>query len=427
MISRLAVIGCGKMGLPLAVQASSRGIEVYGVDINPELVYQINKGECPINEPGVESLLKEAVTSGRLKATTSLVDAVSHAEAVIVIVPVLLKEKHADLETIKSVAEEIGKCMKPGTVVSFETTVPVGTTRNVLGPLLEKSGLAVEKDFYLVFSPERVKSLKVMERLDRTPKIVGGAGPVSLERGLDLYRSMLSADVLSVGSLEHAEMAKIIDMVYRDVNIALVNEISRYCDKVGINLSEIIPVANTSGEAHLLYQGIGVGGHCTPVYPYFLIDDARERGVPQLLTEAARKINDGQSDYLIGRLEKMLGSVEGFRILLLGLGFRPGVKEDAESTAYLVRDAAESRGAEVFLCDPMYSEEEISERGFLYAEPGAGGMDIMILVTAHEEFLSMDFKQLKKNGLQVFVDGRNCYSRVKVERAGVAYIGIGNG
>jgi nucleotide sugar dehydrogenase len=428
LIRKLAVIGCGKMGLPLAVQAASRGLDVTGVDINRDIVEEINNGECPIDEPGVGTLLRDAVKAGMLKATEKLQDAVSRVDAVIVLVPVLLKDRHADLGIIRDVASGIGRHMKTGTVVSFETTVPVGTTRNVLAPLLEEGGLRAEEDFFLVFSPERVKSLKVMERLNETPKVVGGAGPLSLEKGMELYRTILTAEVISVGSIENAEMSKIIDMVYRDVNIALVNEMARYCDKVGINLSEIIPVANTSGEAHLLQQGIGVGGHCTPVYPYFLIDDARQKGPPQSLAETAREINDGQAEYVLDRLEGHLGPLRGTRILLLGLGFRPGVKEDTESTAYLIRESARKREVEVFLSAPLYTEDEIREKGFSYAEPsGSVRFDAVILVTAHDEFLSLDWNRLRENGVRAFVDGRNCYRRDAVEEAGIKYIGIGNG
>ncbi|MBI5409244.1 MAG: nucleotide sugar dehydrogenase [Nitrospirae bacterium] len=425
----LAVIGCGKMGLPIAVQAASRGLDVTGVDINEDLVAAINRGESPIDEPGINNLLSDAVKSGKLKATVNLSDAVSRVNAIIVIVPVLLTDsKQADLGTIKAVTSGISRAMKPGAVVSYETTLPIGTTRNILQPLLEESGLKAEKDFYLVYSPERVKSLLVMDRLNKVPKVVGGAGPLSLEKGMKLYSAILKSELISVGTLEKAEMVKLAGMIYRDVNIALANELSRYCDNVGINLSEIIPFVNTDGEAHLLQPGIGVGGHCTPVYPYFLINDARQKGVSQSLAETARKINDGQAEYVLQRLKILSGNIEGLKILLLGLGFRPDVKEDTESSAYLIRKAVEKHGAECFLYDPFYSADEISGRGFVYHDLNSPDhIDAVILVTAHTLFLKLDWKRLREKGVRSFIDGRNCFKKDDLEEAGIKYAGIGSG
>ncbi len=322
----IAVVGCGKMGLPIAVQAASRGFDVIGVDINPSVVAVINSGKSPINEPGADKLLPDLVKKGKLKATINLKDAVSKADAIIVIVPVLLTPSNeADLKAIIGVAAVIGQSMKKGAIVSFETTLPVGTTRNILAPLLEKGGLKADKDFYLVFSPERVKSNSVMEQMRKVPKVVGGAGPASLHKGIEFYRSIFVSEVVGVGSLENAEMVKLAGMIYRDVNIALSNELAKYCDKVGITLNELIPTVNTDGEAKLLLPGIGVGGHCTPVYPYFLINDAKRKGVRQLLAESARKINDSQAEYAVERLQKALGDMKKAKVMILGLGFRPDV------------------------------------------------------------------------------------------------------
>ena len=425
----LAVIGCGKMGLPLAVQAARRGLNVIAVDINPDIVSRINKGEGPIDEPGVEDLLKAAVSKGSLKATLDLEKGVSCADAVIVIVPVTLDSfNQGDLGMIKEVTEGISRFMKRGAVISFETTLPVGATRNILKPLLENRSKEAEKDFYLVFSPERVKSLMVIERLNKIPKVVGGVGPRSLQKGIELYKAIVEAEVIGVGSLENAEMVKIAGMIYRDVNIGLVNEMARYCDRIGLNLSEIIRIANTNGEANLLEPGIGVGGHCTPIYPYFLINDAKQKGVSQSLAEAARKVNDRQAEYIVNRLENQFGNLRASRILLLGLGFRPGIKEDAYSSAYLVQESLKKRGAETFLYDPLYKRQEITQRGFVYSDLyNDHRIDALILVTAHRSFLTLDWERLKAKGVRVFVDGRNCFKRNEIEKLGIKYIGIGSG
>lgn len=426
---RLTVIGCGKMGLPIAVQAASRGVEVIGVDSKPATVEAINAGRSPINEPSVEPQLVAAVNAGRLKADTDIVGSVSNADAVIVIVPVLLtQEKRADLSIILDVTEKITKAMNSGTLVSYETTVPVGTTTNVFKPILEQSGMTAEKDFYLVYSPERVKSCFVMENLNRISKVLGGVGPLSAKKGYELYQTILQADVIDVGSTEKAEMVKIAGMVYRDVNIALVNEMARYCDQIGINLCELIPVINSNGEASMLHPGIGVGGHCTPVYPYFLINEAEGVGAPQLLAEKARIINDTQADYIASRLEQCIGNLSGIKILILGLGFRPDVKEDTESSAYLVSQHLESKKAEVFLYDPLYSEFEIREKGFSAGDLyGSEPFDALILVTAHNDFLQLDWEKMKRKNIKIVVDGRNCLNRNLIEGKQIVYIGIGQG
>jgi len=426
---KLAVIGCGKMGFPIAVQAASRGVDVVGVDVNENIVAAINKGISPVGEPGIEELLYNVIRAGKLTATIDLKEAVSQADAVIVIVPVILTDSNqADLGMIKQVTEGIAQAMKSGITVSYETTLPVGTTRDILLPILERSGLKVEKDFYVVYSPERVKSLMVMDLLNKIPKVIGGAGPLSLEKGMKLYGTILRTELASVETLEKAEMVKLAGMIYRDVNIALANEISRYCDKVGVNLVEIIPLINTDGEAHFLQPGIGVGGHCTPVYPYFLINDAKRKEASQSLAEAARKINDTQPEYLLKILKSRLGEIRDLKILLLGLGFRPDVKEDTKSPTYLIKEIFEKHGLKYFLYDPLYSKEEIRQKGFVYSDLySKDQIDVVVLVTAHSPFTKLDWNGLKGKGIKVFIDGRNCFKINDVEKYGIKYIGFGNG
>lgn len=426
---RLTVVGCGKMGLPIAVQAASRGLDVTGVDISASIVEAINRGESPIGEPGIIASLRKSVKAGRLKATTDLRGAVAKSDAIIVIVPVLLdKSNEADLSAIISVSKGIAGNLRRGTIVSFETTLPVGTTRNVIAPILEAGGLRCEKDFYLVFSPERVKSMTVMKQMRDVPKVVGGIGPLSLKKGIGLYRKILLSEIVSVGSLESAEMVKLAGMVYRDVNIALANEIARYCDKIGVNLNDIVNVVNTDREAHLLYPGIGVGGHCTPIYPYFLINDAKRRGLSQGLAETARRINDSQAEYVTGCLDSSLKGLNKKRVLILGLGFRPDVKEDTASPAYLIKKYLEDKGAEAYIYDPLYTKDEILRKGFKYMDlKGSEAIDAAILVTAHKAFIDINWKSLRKRGVKAFVDGRNCLKRRDAGIAGIEYLGMGAG
>jgi len=422
----VAVIGAGKMGLPLACAFAGKGARVVACDVKPALVAAINAGTCPIDEPGLPELTARLVRDGHLRATTETAVAVSQSEVVVVIVPTLLtQDRDADTSIIEAASGQVVEGLKPGTMVSYETTLPLGGTRRLL-PILESRGLKGGTDFNLVFSPERVKSGRVLERLTVNPKVVGGLTPACAERGAAFYRQYVGAPVLNVGSLEAAEMVKLAGMVYRDVNIALANELGRYCEAAGVDFRAIAEAANTDGEAQLLAPGIGVGGHCTPVYPYFLIRSAQRLGVGVDIVELGRRINDGQPAHALDRLERAWGVLRGKRVLILGLGFRPQVKEHICSPAFLLRDELLRRGADVRLHDPLYSAEEIRAHGFA---PGsfacAPPAQALVLNTAHRDYADLDFSELAAGGLQAVVDGRNLWQAEKVRAAGLIYVGLG--
>jgi nucleotide sugar dehydrogenase len=422
----VTVVGAGKMGLPIACQIASRGAHVTACDINESLVATINRGECPFDEPGLAELLQAAVADGRMVATTDLSAAAATSDVVIVIVPVLVTaDRTADLGHMRTVSKTIGRSMKPGTIVIYETTLPVGGTRSLL-PLLEAGGLRAGVDFDLVFSPERVKSRLVLKHLSTTPKVVGGHTQGAAVRAAAFYRDHLQSPVIDVGSLEAAELAKLAGMVYRDVNIALANELSRYAELVGVDFGAVAAAANTDGEAALLLPGIGVGGHCTPVYPYFLAKDAADRGLDAELTTAARRINDTQPQAALRRLEAQWQPLSGRSVLLLGLGFRPDVKEHTCSPAFQLRSALSERNAIVRLHDPLYSPAEITGHGFTPGDIGAPeAPEVLVLVTAHRAYRELDFAALAARGLKAVVDGRNVWDPAKVRAAGLVYIGIG--
>ncbi|MFT5128973.1 MAG: nucleotide sugar dehydrogenase, partial [Rhodothermales bacterium] len=255
----ISVIGAGKMGLPLVAQFAKNGATVIAVDINSEVVALINAGGCPIDEPGVDVLIKEGVDAGRISATTSAEDAVAKSDSVIIIVPAMLTEDvHADLAILEAVTRQVAAVLKPGTLVSYETTVPVGTTRNAFKPILDEAGV----DYHLAFSPERVKSNHVLERLESTPKVIGATDSASRERAAEFYATYLGAPIINAGSVEAAEFVKLAGMLYRDVNIAFANELAGYAEKAGIDLPSLRGAINANDEANLLLPGIGVGGHC---------------------------------------------------------------------------------------------------------------------------------------------------------------------
>jgi nucleotide sugar dehydrogenase len=424
---KVAVIGAGKMGLPLACRFAELGADVLACDLRSAVIDEINAGRCPIDEVGVPELLSAAVAAGRLRGTTDTLAAVRESEVVVVIVPALLTpDRDVDMSALVSVSAQIARVLRPGMMVSFETTVPIGGTAKFLKPVLEQSGLKAGVDFDLVYSPERVKSQRVLAHLTKTPKVVGGVTPASAERGARFYGEFLGAPVMNVGTMEAAEMVKVGGMVYRDVNIALANELARYAVAASVDLTAVISAINTDGEAHLLDPGIGVGGHCTPVYPYFLIRDAERRSTPVTLASRARRVNEAQVSDTLDRVERLTGPLAGRRVLILGLAFRPRVKEYILSPAFNLKDELSARGADVVLHDPLYTDAEIEAHGFVPAAfDSAPAPDVVILQTAHPEYEALDFAQMARAGVRVIVDGRNMWTPADVRQWGMRYIGIG--
>ena len=414
------------MGLPLACMFAHRGASVAVCDKNVHIVECINHGTDPHNEPEGDSYLREAVAAGRLRASTNTTEEVAQADAVVVLVSAMLTvEKEIDWENLVSATRAIAKGLRKGMLVSYETTVPVGGCRQYLLPILESSGLTGGTDFHIVFSPERVKSQLVFARLSKTPKVVGGIDALSAAAAEEFYGRWLGAPTINVGTLEAAEFVKLSAMIYRDVNIALANELAGFAETAGLNIWPVLDAADTDGETHLLRPGIGVGGHCTPVYPHFLIRGATQLGLHLELIELGRSINDQQTQKQVERLARTLGGLAGRQVHILGLAFRPRVREDANSTARTLQTALINAGAKVTIEDPMYEATELATRGFAPGSIRDGGVDAVILNTAHPEFEDVDFCDWRACGVKAVLDGRALWCADKVIAAGLVYLGIG--
>jgi len=425
--TRVAVVGAGKIGLPIACHIADRGAVVVACDADQGTVDAVNAGRVPFDEPGLDQYVSRLASSGGLSASVNTAESVSSCDVVIVLVPVGITERQeADLSKMESALRDVSNGLREGTLVSIETTVPVGTSRQ-LARLLESSGLTAGEGFYFAYSPERIKSRRILEKLPVTPKIVAGLDEPSGARAADFYREFIGAPIIRVGSLEIAEMAKLAGMIYRDVNIALANEIAAYSEQSGVDIWEVIEAANTDGESALLMPGIGVGGHCTPVYPHFVISDAARRGVPVDLTATGRTVNELQPRRLVSRLLAELDTVGHPRVLIMGLAFRPLVKEHSNSPTFAVRDHLAAAGAEVFVHDPLYEPDELRALGF---QPGdlesTDQIDALVLVTAHgvPEY-TLDFRALAGRGLKAIVDGRHYWDPGTARAAGIVYIGVG--
>ena len=423
------MVGLGKIGLPLAAQFVHSGQKVIGCDINPDVVASVNAGQSHVKEePGLEERLRDAVASGYLTATTDTTAAVRESNVVVVIVPVLVDEENheVDFKSIDAATQAVASGLQPGTLVIYETTLPVGTTRSRFAPMLERgSGLRVGRDFWLAFSPERVYSGRIFRDLRQYPKVLGGLTRECTERANRFYLAVLEgAGTLVTQNADTAEFVKLIETTYRDVNIALANEFARFAEAHGLAVDEAIFAANSQPYSHILRPGIAVGGHCIPVYPYFLINQAGESEMS--LPRTARHVNDSMSAWALGRITKVLGSLEGKRVLILGLSYRENVKETAFSGAVRLVEELKKAGAIPLLNDPLYTDGEIERFGaFAASLKDTPSGDAVILQAYHDDYRSLDWRELARKGYRLVLDGRNSLDRTEIQATGMQYIGMG--
>lgn len=409
----ICVIGLGKIGLPLAVHLAKMGNSVIGADINEGTVDQVNAGQEPFpEEENLQDFLTEVIQSNNLVAMTDNSVAVSKSEVVIVVVPLFVDlNAKPDFQAMDSVTRDIGRSLEKGMLVSYETTLPIGTTRERFLPVLEElSGLKAGVDFHLVFSPERVLTGRVFSDLRKYPKIVGGVTDLCTQKGVEFYEKVLEFDVRSdltrpngvwaMDSSEASEFVKLAETTYRDVNIGLANQFSKYAIDRKMNIHEIIAASNSQPYSHIHTPGISVGGHCIPIYPQFYLWNDPEATI----VSAARNANKSMPEYYVSKLEDKMGDLTGKSILVLGVSYRDKVKETAFSGAFDVRNALIARGAKPFFVDPLYTQNELNSLGF-EAVFNDGDIDGVILHTQHEEFLLFNYANYPK--LSAFVNGRN--------------------
>jgi UDP-N-acetyl-D-mannosaminuronic acid dehydrogenase len=420
---RAVVVALGKMGLPLAAYIARAGHDVVGCDVDARTVELVNAGRAPFRgEAGLEDALAAAVAAGRLRATTDTTAAVADGPDLVVAVPPLYVDAQAqpDWRKVDAVCDAIGRGLCAGAVVSIETTVPVGTTRTRVAPALEAaSGLRAGSDFDVVFSPERVSSGHVFRDLDTYPKLVGGLDVGGEARGAALYERFIRAEVRSMGSAEAAELTKLAETTYRDVNIAYANELARYADRLGLDVGRVIEAANSQPYSHIHSPGVAVGGHCIPVYPHFLL--AGDPGAR--LPRAGREVNDAMPAYAVDLLERGLGgSLRDRSILILGVAYRGGVKETAFSGAAALRDVLLARGARPLASDPLYDDDELRAAGY-EPWPAAGAVDGAIVQTDHAEYRSLGPADV--GGATVVVDGRGVLDLTAFAAGGVRVLRIG--
>jgi nucleotide sugar dehydrogenase len=429
---KIAVIALGKIGLPLAVQFATKGHEVVGVDVNARLVEAVNAGREPFpGEAHLAERLAELVPAGRLRATTDYADAVPGAEAVVVVVPLFVDDEtwQPDFAAMESATRDLAAHLSPGALVSYETTLPVGTTRHRWKPLIEEvSGLVEGRDFHLVFSPERVLTGRIFSDLRRYPKLVGGLSPEGAARAVAFYEAVLDFDerpdldrpngVWDLGSAEAAELAKLAETTFRDVNIALANQYAIFAAQHGIDVHQVIQASNSQPYSHIHLPGIAVGGHCIPVYPrLYLYNDPAATVV-----RAAREANAAMPAYAVGLLADALGSLEGLRVVVLGASYRGRVKETAFSGVFPTVAELRRRGAETLVHDPMFTDDELAAYGFTPYHLGEP-VDAAVVQADHPEYRAIGPADLP--GVRALLDGRNATDAARWEGVRRIVIGVG--
>ena len=428
----ISVVGMGKIGLPLAVQYASQGHTVMGIDISQKIVDLVNAGTEPFpGEAGLAEALPELTQKGLLTATTSYESAIPQSDAVVVVVPLFVDANdQPDFGWMDSATKSMGTNLTANTLVTYETTLPIGTTRNRWKPMLEQeSGLREGHEFHLVFSPERVLTGRVFEDLRKYPKLVGGLSPAGAQKAVEFYHSVLEFDpreglakgngVWDLGSAEAAEMAKLAETTYRDVNIALANQFALHAQEVGVDIYKVIEACNSQPYSHIHRPGISVGGHCIPVYPrlYLSTDDSGS------VVDVARKLNAGMPKRMIEEIASRIGNLRGVDVLILGVAYRPGVKESAFSGVFdLVREL-DRLGATASVIDPLYSKEEVRDLGLTPYDPIISPK-ALILHTDHEEFL--DLKQDDYPSVELVLDGRNSGLVSKWKNVEIVRLGVSN-
>lgn len=429
---RIAVVALGKIGLPLAVQFASKGHEVIGVDVNPHTVDLVNEGKEPFpGEAHLAEKLAELVPAGRLRATTDYSEAIPGVDAVVVVVPLFVNDEtwQPDFAWMDQATKSLAAHLTPGTIVSYETTLPVGTLRGRFKPMIEQiSGLEEGRDFTLIFSPERVLTGRVFADLRRYPKLVGGLSEDGTRRGIALYQQLLDFDVREdlpqpngvwdMGSAEAAEMAKLAETTYRDVNIGLANQFAVYADKIGVDVQRVIDACNSQPYSHIHRPGIAVGGHCIPVYPRLYLSTDPDASV----VRTARSFNATMPQYVVDRAKEILGDLSGLRVVVLGASYRGKVKETAFSGVFPTVDALRAAGAQVLVQDPMYTDEELEGFGWQPYHLGEN-VDVAIVQADHPEYSKLTPADLP--GVRLLLDGRRVTNPALF--VGVPRITIGGG
>ena len=413
--AKVGVVGLGYVGLPLAVEKANAGYETIGFDVQENKVSMVNKGENYIGDV-VDSQLKELVSLGKLKATTDF-SFIADVDTVCICVPTPLDlYKQPDLSYVISSTKDVAKYIHKGMLIILESTTYPGTTEEILKPILEASGLKCGEDFYLAFSPERVDPGNKKYNTKNTPKVVGGCTDSCTEVAAALYENVLEGEIHRVSSPAVAEMEKILENTFRNINIALANEMAILCNRMKIDVWEVIEAAKTKPYGFMpFYPGPGLGGHCIPLDPFYLEWKAKEYDYHTKLIETSGIINDSMPEFVLENIMKILNKnkkpLNGSRVLVMGLAYKNDIDDYRESPAFKVIELLEKNGAKVIVNDPYCHKAQYKNKVYYSVDwkEVINDSDIVVITTNHSCY---DYESIVSKAKVVY-DTRNATKNIK--------------
>ncbi len=418
----ICVLGLGYIGLPTASTFASNGLRVLGVDVNPDVLRVLENGGLHIHEPGLRSLVETAFRSGNLRLGSQP----GPADAFIIAVPTpILEDKRADMQAVTSAAESISPHLRRGNLVVLESTSPPRTTVDLIAPILERSGLRPGADFHLAYSPERVLPGQILRELVENDRVIGGIDRPSAETGRELYSAFVRGEIVLTDATT-AEMVKLMENTYRDVNIAIANEFSRLADRFGVDIWEAVALANRHPRVDILRPGPGVGGHCISVDPWFLVEAAPAETA---LIRQARQVNDDQPAVAAALVERALGMLQGRQVAALGLAYKANVDDLRESPAIEVVRRLALGGAHVRTYEPFVPEATApGAEATATLEQALQGAEAVVLLVDHTAFRRLDPADVARQMPgRVAVDTRGVWDRSAWRAAGFHLHVLGNG
>jgi len=419
---KVCVLGLGYIGLPTASTFATHGLRVVGVDVNHQVIEILRKGGLHIHEPGLRTLVQAALGSGNL----TLSHQPETADAFIIAVPTpFYEDKRADLRAVIAASEAIALVLRPGNLVILESTSPPRTTCDVVAPILERSGLARGTDFHLAYVPERVLPGQILRELIENGRVIGGVNQVSAQAGRELYSLFVRGEFVLTDATT-AEMVKLMENTYRDVNIAIANEFSRLAERFGIDVWEAIAIANRHPRVNILQPGPGVGGHCIGVDPWFLVEAAPDQA---RLIRAARQVNDDQPLAVVELIRKAAGDLKATRVTLLGLAYKPDVDDLRESPAIQVASLLSAAGAQVTAYEPYKPETAIPGVTVVATvEKALETASILALLVAHAPLKALEPAWVAvQTKARTVVDAVNGWPASAWQQAGFRFLRLGVG
>jgi nucleotide sugar dehydrogenase len=430
--ARIAVIGMGYVGLPTAINFAENGFNVIGVSRTRDKVSAINQGFCYLKDLNIDERVAGAVRRKKLTATIDTAEATKKSDVIVITVPTpITPDKKPDLSFIISAGRGISQGLGPGKLVVLESTVYPGVTEEVLRPVLEESGLRAGTDFGLSYCPERYNPGDTAHGILDVVRVVGGITPHWTEMTAELYKNN-AKDVVTVRDIKTAEAAKVIENIQRDLNIALMNELALIFERLHIDIMEVIRAAATKWNFNVYYPGAGVGGHCLPVDPYYLVQKAAELGYHAQVITAGRAINDSMPfhvlNLIVDALNEQSRAVNGSKIAVLGLTYKENVGDYRESPSAVLIEELTKKGADVHLVDP-YVEGDVLWKFAAHEETAyqaLSGADVLVLMTAHNDFKGLDLQKIKElMRTPIIVDGRRVFDPDAMRQLGFVYKGVG--